>query len=171
MQYNLMIKLGLENIDISYIFLTIIIITLLIISILIFQIISLRKLKTRYEKFMLGNSAKSLEEDIINLTENNKYFKEELKKQKEDINNIYEILEKCIKKVGIIKYDAFKQMGGQLSYCIALLDDKNDGIIINSVHSTEGCYSYSKKIRKGKSSIPLGEEEQQALIEAIESSK
>ena len=54
-------------------------------------------------------------------------------------------------------------MGGQLSYSLALLDENNNGFIINSVHSTEGCYSYSKEIRNGDNSISLSQEEAEAL--------
>ena len=59
-------------------------------------------------------------------------------------------------------------MGGQLSYSIALLDEDNNGFLLNSVHSTDGCYSYSKEIRNGKCSLELGEEEQMALNEAMD---
>ena len=69
--------------------------------------------------------------------------------------------------MGIVKYDAFNQMGGQLSFSLALLDENNNGFIINSVHSTEGCYSYTKEIKNGESSISLGKEEEEALATAI----
>lgn len=65
--------------------------------------------------------------------------------------------------MGLVRYDAFNQMGGQLSYSLALLDENNNGFIINSVHSTEGCYSYSKEIRNGDNSISLSQEEAEAL--------
>lgn len=58
-------------------------------------------------------------------------------------------------------------MGGQLSFSIVLLNENNSGFIINSVHSTEGCYSYSKEIENGQCSILLGEEEKQALDMAM----
>ena len=64
-------------------------------------------------------------------------------------------------------YDAFNQMGGQLSFCLALLDENNNGFIINSVHSTEGCYSYTKEIKGGECSISLGKEEEEALLIAM----
>ena len=69
--------------------------------------------------------------------------------------------------MGIVKYDAFQQMGGQLSFCLALLDEDNNGFIINSVHSTEGCYSYTKEIREGESDVPLGKEEEEAMRIAL----
>ena len=69
--------------------------------------------------------------------------------------------------MGLIKYDAFQQMGGQLSFSLALLDENNTGFIINSVHSTEGCYSYTKEIRNGTSAIDLSAEEAEALAMAM----
>ena len=69
--------------------------------------------------------------------------------------------------MGIVKYDAFNQMGGQLSFSLCLLDEKNNGFLMNSVHSAEGCYSYTKEIIGGKSKLELGEEEKQALEEAL----
>ena len=76
-------------------------------------------------------------------------------------------MERTFQKMGIVKYDAFNTMGGQLSFSLALLDGNDDGFIINSVHSSEGCYSYTKEIKGGTSSITLGQEEQRALDEAI----
>ena len=55
-----------------------------------------------------------------------------------------------------------------MSFCLALLDKRNNGFIINSVHSSDGCYTYTKEIRGGNCSIALGEEEEQALNAAIQ---
>lgn len=66
-------------------------------------------------------------------------------------------------KVGMVKYDAFNEMGGKLSFSLALLDQKNDGFIINAVHSREGCYTYIKEIIDGNSVLVLAEEEKEAL--------
>jgi len=57
-------------------------------------------------------------------------------------------------------------MGGKLSFSMALLDDKNSGCIITSVHTREGCYTYVKEIIKGESFVVLSEEERKALEEA-----
>ena len=58
-------------------------------------------------------------------------------------------------------------MGGKLSFSLALLDQNNDGFILNSVHSSEGCYSYTKEIKNGECSISLGSEEEVALNKAM----
>ena len=85
---------------------------------------------------------------------------------KKDIRNLYKRLESTYQKMGLVRYDAFSQMGGQLSFCLALLDENDNGFILNSVHSTEGCYSYTKEIKGGEYNNPnvtLSEEEMEAL--------
>lgn len=71
-------------------------------------------------------------------------------------------------KVGLVKYDAFHEMGGKLSFSLALLNETNDGFVLNAVHSREGCYTYIKEIVGGNSIIVLAEEEQEALDMAKE---
>jgi hypothetical protein len=66
-------------------------------------------------------------------------------------------------KVGLVKYDAFNEMGGKLSFSLALLNETNDGFVLNAVHSREGCYTYVKEIIDGNSIITLADEEQEAL--------
>ena len=66
-------------------------------------------------------------------------------------------------KVGLVKYDAFNEMGGKLSFSLALLNETDDGFVLNAVHSREGCYTYIKEIVEGHSFIVLAEEEQEAL--------
>ena len=66
-----------------------------------------------------------------------------------------------------MKYDAFKQMGGKLSFSLALLNEINSGFIINSVHSSEGCYIYIKEIVAGLCDLDLSNEEKEALSQAM----
>ena len=75
-------------------------------------------------------------------------------------------MEKSYQKVGIVKYDAFNEMGGKLSFALAMLDNNNTGWILNAMHSREGCYTYVKEIVKGESYIELAEEEAAALMGA-----
>ena len=76
---------------------------------------------------------------------------------------MYKRLESVYQKIGLVKYDAFNQMGGQLSFCLALLDENNNGFLMNSVHGTEGCYTYTKEIKNGEYNLSLGPEEAEAL--------
>ena len=89
------------------------------------------------------------------------------KHQLRRIKKIYKKFEGAFQKIGITKYDAFNQMGGKLSFCLALLDENDNGFLLNSVHSTEGCYSYTKEIKNGLCDISLGDEEKKALDMAL----
>lgn len=161
-------SIGLENIDIGIILTVMagIILILLILNIVNMCLIS--KLKKKYKKFMNGKNANSLENEIIALFEDNKFIKSSIEKNKKDIKTLYHKFESSFQKIGIIKYDAFSQIGGKLSFCLALLDENNNGFILNSVHSTDGCYSYTKEIKNGECKISLSNEEVEALHTAIE---
>ena len=89
------------------------------------------------------------------------------KQNRSDIKDLFKKSEKGFQKTGIVKYDAFNEMGGKLSFAVALLDKNNNGWIMNAMHSREGCYTYIKEIIKGESYVELAEEEAEALDKAI----
>lgn len=167
MNYDLLKSIGLGDLDITYIFIGMAALILILITLVIIQMVKIGKLNKKYKKFMSGKDAKNLEEDIMGLFEDNKFIKNSLEKNSKDIKTLFKRLEETFQKAGIVKYDAFSQMGGQLSFCLALLDENNNGFLLNSVHSTDGCYSYTKVIRNGECDISLGDEEKQALNIAI----
>jgi biopolymer transport protein ExbB/TolQ len=169
MNYDLLNQMGLGNIDITYFFLISYVLIFILLILVIVQTVRLSKLSKRYKKFMSGKNANSLEKDIVGLYEDNKFVKASMEKNKKDIQNLYRKLESAYQKIGIVKYDAFDQMGGQLSFSLALLDENDNGFILNSVHSTEGCYSYTKEIKNGLCDISLGDEEKKALDIAMDS--
>lgn len=163
MTSNILNSIGLGNVDIAYLFIGLLALILILFIICIVSLVKQKKLKKKYESFMLGKDAKSMENEITDLFSDIKYLKESVDKNAKEIRHIYKRLETTYQKLGIVKYDAFKQMGGKLSFSLALLDENNDGFILNSVHSSDGCYSYTKEIKDGSCQITLGEEEQQAL--------
>lgn len=160
-------SMGLGNIDPAYLFIGMLVLILILFILLIVQMVKTNKLTKKYNKFMLGKEAGSLEDEIVNLFQDINYLKEITDTNRKEIKNIYKKMRFTYQKLGIVKYDAFKQMGGMLSFSLALLNEDNDGFIINSVHSSDGCYSYTKVIENGKCKLALGEEEQQALDMAM----
>ena len=116
---------------------------------------------------MKGKDAASLESGIAEIFQDMKFLKTNVDKNKKDIRILYKKMESTFQKVGIIKYDAFNQMGGKLSFSLALLNENDDGFILNSVHSSDGCYSYTKIVKNGRCDINLGEEAKQALDMAM----
>lgn len=168
MNYNLLNDMGLGNIDLTYLFIGAFAAIIILFVIIIVLCVTMAKLSKKYKKFMGGKNAKSLEKDIIGLYEDNRLIKASMEKNRMDIENLSKKLEGAFQKIGIVKYDAFNQMGGQLSFSLALLDENDNGFIINSVHSTEGCYSYTKEIKNGLCDISLGDEEKKALDIAMD---
>lgn len=168
MNYNLLGDMGLGNIDLTYLFLGAFAAIFLLLVIVIVLCVKLGRLSKKYNKFMGGKNAKSLEKDIMGLYEDNRLIKASMEKNRKDIENLYRKLGGAFQKIGIVKYDAFNQMGGQLSFSLALLDENDNGFIINSVHSAEGCYSYTKEIKNGLCDISLGDEEKKALDMAMD---
>ena len=163
MNYNLLEEMGVGNFDLTYLFIAAFALILILLIVTIVQTIRIGKLSKRYKKFMSGKTANSLEQDIEGIYEDNKFIKAAMEKNRKDILALYRKLESTFQKVGIVKYDAFNQMGGQLSFSLALLDENDNGFILNSVHSAEGCYSYTKEIKNGLCEISLGDEEKKAL--------
>ena len=158
------------GIDMGYVLLGTlgVILILLILTIVLF--VKLSKMKTKYNGFMEGQDGKSLEDAVMLKFKEIDTIKEILKKHQTHFNKTDEIIKTAYQKVGIVKYDAFKEMGGKLSFTLALLDQENNGFVINSMHSSrEGCYTYIKEIIRGESYVVLAEEEQQALDKAIKS--
>ncbi|MBQ9989412.1 MAG: DUF4446 family protein [Lachnospiraceae bacterium] len=167
MTLDLFNQWGLTGFDYSYVFLALAGISILFLILVIIQMAQFSKLKKKYRKFMTGKDAKTLEGSIQKLFEDNKYIRDLSEENKKSIRKINKDMEYCFNKVGIVRYDAFQQMGGMLSFSIALLNDRNNGFILNSVHSTEGCYSYIKEVKNGMCETDLSNEEKDALLKAM----
>ena len=84
-----------------------------------------------------------------------------------DLLFIKKNLDKMFNKYGVEKYDAFDDVGGKLSFALALLDKENTGLILNAVHSRDNCFLYMKEIVKGESYVMLSQEEVEALRKAV----
>jgi hypothetical protein len=157
-------SLGLKTKDVLFIMgCTLIILCLIVIIMTIRQALLMKK----YKRFMMGSDGRSLEEELRSRIEYMQTLDNRIEKIEDQNSVLTKRLNESFQKMGIVKYDAFKEMGGKLSFALALLSDKNTGFVINVMHSREGCYNYVKEIVDGKSSVALAEEERQALDEAI----
>ncbi|MCI8371214.1 MAG: DUF4446 family protein [Lachnospiraceae bacterium] len=169
MENSLLAKMADIGVDPVFILIGLIILIIILFVLLIKSKSRIKKIEEKYEAFMRGKDGESLESVILTrFDEIDKLKRSDVKKTKA-LNDIIENLDSAYQKVGIIKYDAFNEMGGKLSFVLALLTKENDGFILNAVHSREACYTYVKEIVKGESYIPLADEEQQALEEAVKS--
>lgn len=165
MNSGILDNIGISDPGVPIIVMFVLIIILLVL--LIFLLIRYNQLNVSYQMFMKGRKAESLEEEIGALFDDIGTLKASTEKNRKDIRKMIENLRECYQRVGIVKYDAFKEMGGKLSFSVALLNDNETGFIINSIHSSEGCYVYTKEIVNGECAISLGDEEKKALTLAL----
>lgn len=135
----------------------------------IMVLIKVFAINQKYKDFMqkLGNG-KDIEEDL----ENYMYRVERVEKQNAEITDFIQKLdndfEKSIQKVGIVRYNAYKDTGSDLSFTLAMLDENDNGVVLNGIYSRETSNIYAKPVENGKSSYILSEEEQEAIRRAIE---
>lgn len=164
MESKILETLGIDaGILILALFVLVVVLFLLVISVNM----KYTRLKSSYNSFMRGKDGRTLEDSIFERFEELDRLTEATLKNRQAIRTINEKMLSNFQKVGILKYDAFHEMGGKLSFALTLLDGNNSGYIINSMHSREGCYNYIKEIVKGESYIELSEEEAESLERAI----
>lgn len=157
--------------DSDYIIIGLVAVVLFMFIIMIINMVQLFKLKKRYKIFMSGKNARNLEKTLIERLDQVDALLDANAANEKNIKILFNKMKFTFQKVGLVKYDAFNEMGGKLSFSLALLNEKNDGFVMNAVHSREGCYTYVKEIIDGNSIIVLSPEEQEALDMAKESNK
>lgn len=137
---------------------------------LFFALSSLKKLRSLQQKcdvLFAGKKGTDLEEIILRQAEELKLLDGEIQNLFEISNKIHSLASKSIHKVGIIRFNPFKDIGSDQSFAVALLDGKNDGIVVSSLHTREGTRVYSKPIKNGAGDgYALTEEETTAINKA-----
>lgn len=141
--------------------------SVLLLIVTIICLIQYKKLYRGYDLFMRGKDAETLEDTILDLMEEASFLRAEDRANKGMIEAMRDQVRAGFQKTGMVKYNAFKGMGGNLSFALAILDDNNTGFVLNSVHSREGCYLYMKDVDKGTTEVLLGNEEKEALERAL----
>ena len=161
-----MINIPMEQL-VFYVTIALSVVSIILAVVLIIVLCKLKKLRRRVDSLTRGKDKESMEDIMLNFFERIESLEEEEKNTKDDIKAIKENLKITYQKCGLVKYDAFREMSGALSYSLALLDKENNGVLISSMYSREGCYTYAKEIIKGESKINLSEEEAEALKQAV----
>jgi hypothetical protein len=119
----------------------------------------------RQDTLFQGGSAKSLENVILKQSDDMLTMDKEIQELFEISNRIHRLALRSVHKVGVVRFNPFKEVGSNQSFAIALLDSKNSGTIISSLHTREGSRVYAKPIENGDSLLyPLTEEEKQAIV-------
>ena len=143
---------------------------LILLVLYIINCVKLRKIKKEYKIFMKklgnGNNLEEMLKSYIYKVEDMDVKNQELQTYCKKLDND---MASCIQKIGIVRYSAFKDTGSDLSFALALLDERNDGVVLNGIYSRELSNIYAKPINKGESTYTVSEEERQAINLAIKS--
>lgn len=150
-----------------YLVLVLLIMQVVFIGIVINLQMKHKRMQEKYQIFMRGKDGKSLEKGFQEQFKTVEKLERAVKQNTRDIDTIYKRMKTHYQKIGIVRYDAFQEMGGNLSFVLTMLDENNNGWVFNAMHSREGCYTYIKEIVKGESYMELGEEERESLKKAM----
>lgn len=141
------------------------ILSVLNLLVIILLVIKLRRYQKVQKELLKGEEVSDLEAIVL---KHKKTLATHNKNLKEIGNILEELVEKNkfnIQKVGVVRFNPFADTGGNMSFVIALLDGKNNGIVISSLHSREGTRIYAKPVENGQSQFNLTEEEKRAILQ------
>lgn len=140
---------------------------ILLFIVLIFNTIRFIKFKKRYYSLVGDNDDENIENILKDSNEKLTSIKLETSELKREFEKLESKLKLSVQNVGLIRYDAFDNVGPRLSFSLALLDEYLNGIVITSIHGRDQSTSYAKPIVKSKSEYSLSVEEMQAIEKAI----
>jgi hypothetical protein len=132
----------------------------------VFALLNLRVFNKLRKTFFSGARALDLEEVIHALEKNIKDLKNEHQILEQAFSQLQNDFTYAVQKLGVVRFNTFQDQGGDFSFCVALLNGRNSGVVITSMHGREQNRTYTKKITDGKSESRLTEEEQQAIMMA-----
>lgn len=141
---------------------------ILLMALIIALFVQNRRLKQKLAVFFSGKEAKDLENILLEQLNETKALDSEIQELFEISNRLRELGAKSIHKTSVVRFNPFKEVGGNQSFSVALLDGKNSGVIISSLHTREGTRVYAKPVALGQAAgFPLTEEEKAAIAQAI----
>lgn len=143
---------------------------MILLSLVVFISINIKfaRLNKRYRIMMKGMEGTNVEQMLLAHIDEVKQAVRKVDNLSAECQRLDIITKKCIQKFGVIRFNAFEDMGSDLSFAIALLDHQNNGVVISSIYSRNESHTYAKPIVSGESSYYLTAEEKQALMQAIE---
>ena len=143
-------------------------INIILLILYICNCVKLKKINKNYNSFMKkigrGENIDDILKKYIMAVENVDEKNKEIEKY---CDRLDKNISQCIQKIGMVRYSAFKDTGSDLSFALAMLDDNNDGVILNGIYSREMSNIYAKQVKNGSAINKLSEEEKQALEKAL----
>ncbi|MCD8118242.1 MAG: DUF4446 family protein [Lachnospiraceae bacterium] len=166
MNSEILNKMGLGSLDPFVIILVLLGLILILMLWNLLQSMKIKNIEENYETFFLGTDGTSLKESMQECFDRMGYLIETNQERNRMTENLLKAIGKCYQKTALVKYDALREMGGNLSFALAVLNDENCGFIFNIVNSQEGCFVYAKNVVNGVTEGKLSDEEKKAFERA-----
>lgn len=154
----------------NYVEIIIIGLSVFVLILLVLYIISLRKFKKhkeRYNSLTRGLSGANIEDLFLSINRDISSVNRDVNLLEDHIESLETKLSFALQRIGFVRYNAFGDMGSELSFSIALLDSYNNGFVLTSIYGRERSVSFSKPIKNGKTNIPISPEEMLAIDRAL----
>lgn len=134
-------------------------------------LISFRRARRMYQVFMTGTDSKNLEAELLELVSRINGLEKDRTAQGKHLRELEQKLSLAVQKVGMVRFNAFQDAGGELSFALALLDNLGTGIVVSSIYGRAEARVYAKAVNNTKSSLHLSKEEEQAIAQAMQNNK
>lgn len=154
------------GIDPAYLFIVMLILIIALFVLVFVMMGNIRSRNKQIKRLLSGTQAGDLEDIIMKRFAEMDAVKNNSKRLTKEHKEIQSSLSSCVSKLGLVKYNAFEGMGGNLSFALAILDSDNDGVVLNCMHSREGCFNYAKEIIGGEAYVALSDEEKESIERA-----
>lgn len=134
----------------------------------VFLLIRQHRLQAKMKVFLSGKEGKSLEKILLDQLTETRELDQEIQELFEISNRLRELCLKSLHKTSVIRFNPFKEVGGNQSFSVVLLDGKNSGVVLSSLHTREGTRVYAKPVVSGEANgFPFTEEEKAAINQAV----
>lgn len=144
--------------------------SLVLFGLFLWQFSHLRRLEKKLTIFLSGKDGQSLETALLETQTSVKALDEEIQELFAISNSLHQLGTKSLHKSAVMRFNPFKEVGGNQSFAVALLNGKNSGVVFSSLHTREGARAYAKPVKNGSADgFPFTEEEKAVIHEAIQS--
>lgn len=146
----------------------VILLILILLVMVLTQGAKLRKMHRKYDLMMAGSGVENLETLLIDLKVQMDSVEDEQEEQRKSLKILLTKLQQVKGQVGIKRYNAFSDQGSDLSFSLAIMDEKKNGVVISAIYSRDSSYVYAKPLAAGESTYALSPEEVEAISLAVQ---
>ncbi|HHY83300.1 MAG TPA: DUF4446 family protein [Clostridiales bacterium] len=125
------------------------------------------KIIRKYKRLMRGADSKNLESMLLQQLEEIQASHTRIKELELACSSINNKMNRCVQHVGVVRYNAFENMGSDQSFSVAMLDENGDGFVLTSLYGRNTSTSFAKPIKAKQSAYPLSDEEKEAIEKAL----